>query len=74
MRNERLVPLLIDVRRELDQDIDLDSLARKFGTSSFHFHRTFAANNSRRSSGRSSRLAGRPLKKTRSPPVGSVAR
>lgn len=40
--NERLLPLLIEVQRDLDQDIDLASLATRFGTSPFHFHRTFA--------------------------------
>ena len=40
--NDRLVPLLIDVERSLDQDIDLASLAARFGASAFHFHRTFA--------------------------------
>jgi AraC family transcriptional regulator len=41
--NERLVALLIEVQRTLDEDIDLGSLAAEFGASAFHFHRTFAA-------------------------------
>lgn len=31
------------MQQELDRDVDLESLARRFGASSFHFHRTFAA-------------------------------
>jgi AraC family transcriptional regulator len=41
-QSERLVPLLIEVQRELDQEISLESLASKFGSSSFHFHRMFS--------------------------------
>ena len=40
-QKERLVPLLIEVGQELDQDINLQSLATRLGVSSFHFHRTF---------------------------------
>jgi AraC family transcriptional regulator len=40
-QRERLVPLLIEVGQELDQDINLQSLATRLGVSSFHFHRTF---------------------------------
>lgn len=41
-KEQRLVPLLIDVQRDLDRDIDLESLASRFGTSTFHFHRVFS--------------------------------
>jgi AraC-like DNA-binding protein/DNA gyrase inhibitor GyrI len=40
--NDRLVPLLVEVQQNLDQDLDLASLAARFGLSEFHFHRTFA--------------------------------
>src|SRR5215204_2841300 len=37
-----VTPLLIDVQSNLDHDLTLDSLARKFGYSPFHFHRFFS--------------------------------
>jgi AraC family transcriptional regulator len=40
---ERLLPLLIDVQRDLEQDLSLSSLAARFGTSKYHFHRLFAS-------------------------------
>lgn len=41
-RKERWVPLLVELERELDQDVNLDSLASRFGASKFHFHRAFS--------------------------------
>lgn len=40
--NDRLVPLLIEVQQSLDEEIDLATLAARYGASAFHFHRTFA--------------------------------
>jgi AraC family transcriptional regulator len=37
-----VTPLLIDVQVNLDQDISLESLARQYGYSPFHFHRFFS--------------------------------
>ncbi len=37
-----LVSLLVDVQRRLDEDLDLGSLASRFGYSPFHFHRLFS--------------------------------
>ena len=37
-----VIPLLVDVKDNLDSEITLDSLARDFGASRFHFHRTFS--------------------------------
>jgi AraC family transcriptional regulator len=34
-------PLLVEIQRNLDREIDLGSLARAFGYSPFHFHRLF---------------------------------
>jgi AraC family transcriptional regulator len=39
---DRLLPLLIDVHTDLDDEIDLRSLASRFGASPFHFHRLFS--------------------------------
>ena len=39
---EEVIPLLIDVQSNLDRDISLDSLARQYGYSPFHFHRFFS--------------------------------
>ena len=39
---QELIPLLLDVESNLDQDLTLDSLARQFGYSPFHFHRVFS--------------------------------
>lgn len=41
---EEMIPLLIQVQRDLDQDLDLESLAERFGYSAFHFHRVFREN------------------------------
>ena len=38
---KELIPLLIKVHRDLDQDLDLEELASRFGYSPFHFHRKF---------------------------------
>ncbi len=38
-----VIPLLVDVKDNLDSELTLESLARDFGTSRFHFHRTFSA-------------------------------
>jgi AraC family transcriptional regulator len=37
-----VIPLLIDVKQNLDGDISLHSMARKFGASPFQFHRWFS--------------------------------
>jgi AraC family transcriptional regulator len=37
------LPGLIDAQRDLDQDLSLSSLAARFGTSKYHFHRLFAS-------------------------------
>src|SRR5215216_6047705 len=37
-----VIPLLIGVQSNLDQDISLESLARQYGYSPFHFHRFFS--------------------------------
>lgn len=37
-----MIPLLIEVQQNLDRDLDLRSLARKFGYSPFHFQRIFS--------------------------------
>jgi AraC family transcriptional regulator len=41
-QEERLMPLLIDVQSKLDDEIKLESLASRFGSSPFHFHRVFS--------------------------------
>ena len=41
-RIQELIPLLIDVERNLDHEMNLKSLARQFGYSPFHFHRFFS--------------------------------
>lgn len=41
---EEMIPLLIQVQRDLDQDLNLDILADRFGYSAFHFHRLFKEN------------------------------
>ena len=38
---EEMAPLLVQVQRDLDEDLDLNTLARRFGHSPFHFHRRF---------------------------------
>lgn len=37
-----LVPLLIEIQNDLDQDVSLSSLAERAGYSPFHFHRLFS--------------------------------
>jgi AraC family transcriptional regulator len=37
-----MIPLLIEVQQNLDRDLDLESLAGKYGYSPFHFHRIFS--------------------------------
>jgi AraC-like DNA-binding protein/DNA gyrase inhibitor GyrI len=39
---DRFSQLLIEIQAGLDENIDLRSLAGRFGASAFHFHRTFA--------------------------------
>src|SRR5215472_14224784 len=39
---QEMIPLLIEVQQNLDRDLDLRSLARKYGYSPFHFHRIFS--------------------------------
>src|ERR1700733_1672394 len=39
---QAMVPLLIEVGDNLDQDMDLNWLAQKYGASPFHFHRLFS--------------------------------
>jgi AraC family transcriptional regulator len=41
-RHEKLVPLLLELEEDLDQEISLTTLAARFGSSAFHFHRTFS--------------------------------
>jgi AraC family transcriptional regulator len=41
-RIQEVIPLLIDVQGNLDRDISLSSLARRYGYSPFHFHRFFS--------------------------------
>lgn len=41
---EEMIPLLIQVQRDLDQELDLEALAKRFGYSVFHFHRLFKEN------------------------------
>src|SRR5688572_32840766 len=38
-----VIPLLIDVQSNLDREISLESLARQYGYSPFHFHRFFSS-------------------------------
>jgi AraC family transcriptional regulator len=38
---QELIPLLLDVQHNLDQDLNLRSMARQSGYSPFHFHRKF---------------------------------
>jgi AraC family transcriptional regulator len=38
-----MIPLLIDVQGNLDGELDLESLARQYGYSPFHFHRFFSS-------------------------------
>jgi len=40
---QEMIPLLIDVQQNLDQDLDLQSLASKYGYSPFHFQRMFSS-------------------------------
>jgi AraC family transcriptional regulator len=40
---QEMIPLLIKVQGNLDQEISLDSLARQYGYSPFHFHRFFSS-------------------------------
>src|SRR5688572_5918295 len=40
---QEVIPLLIDVQSNLDQEISLESLARQYGYSPFHFHRFFSS-------------------------------
>jgi AraC family transcriptional regulator len=40
---QELIPLLIEVQQNLDRDLDLRSLAGKYGYSSFHFQRIFSS-------------------------------
>ena len=42
-RHDRLLPLLLDIEEDLDQDLSLGALASRFGSSEFHFHRQFRA-------------------------------
>jgi AraC family transcriptional regulator len=39
---QKVIPLLIDVQCNLDQEITLESLAQHYGYSPFHFHRFFS--------------------------------
>jgi AraC family transcriptional regulator len=39
---QEVIPLLIDVQANLDRKISLESLARQYGYSPFHFHRFFS--------------------------------
>jgi AraC family transcriptional regulator len=39
---QELIPLLIDVQLNLDRETSLESLARQYGYSPFHFHRLFS--------------------------------
>ena len=39
---QEMIPLLIDVQQNLDQDLNLQSLASKYGYSPFHFQRMFS--------------------------------
>ena len=39
---QEMIPLLMDVQRNLDRDLDLQSLASKYGYSPFHFQRIFS--------------------------------
>jgi len=39
---QEMIPLLIEVQQNLDRNLDLKSLARKYGYSPFHFHRVFS--------------------------------
>jgi AraC family transcriptional regulator len=39
---QEMIPLLIEVQHNLDRDLDLESLAWKYGYSRFHFHRMFS--------------------------------
>jgi AraC-like DNA-binding protein len=36
---EQMIPLLIEIQQNLDQNLDLRSLASKYGYSPFHFQR-----------------------------------
>ncbi len=42
MTHDRLLPLLLDIEEDLEQDLSLGALASRFGASEFHFHRTFS--------------------------------
>jgi len=39
---QEMIPLLMDVQQNLDRDLDLQSLAGKYGYSPFHFQRLFS--------------------------------
>jgi len=38
---DRLLPLLMNIEEDLEQDLSLGALAARFGASEFHFHRSF---------------------------------
>lgn len=38
---DHLLPLLIDIEEDLEQDLGLAALAQRYGSSEFHFHRKF---------------------------------
>jgi AraC family transcriptional regulator len=38
---DRLIPLLLNIEEDLEQDLSLGALASRFGASEFHFHRRF---------------------------------
>ncbi len=38
---DEMIPLLVQVQRDLGQDLNLETLAERFGYSPFHFHRRF---------------------------------
>ena len=39
---QEMIPLLIEIQQKLDRDLDLQSLASKYGYSPFHFQRMFS--------------------------------
>ncbi len=40
---EKLLPVLVHIQANLDEDLSLDAVAKRVGLSSFHFHRLFRA-------------------------------
>jgi len=38
---EKLLPVLVHIQANLDEDLSLDAVAKRVGLSSFHFHRLF---------------------------------